>query len=205
MSRREILVRYGPLGEAMGDFVPVLEEALVEETKDKRHPWSYPPRSHWPPPWPWRPIPVVFFLARGPRGNIVRLQELVPNRRVTMNPITVSVGHSVSMAIAYLDQFGNPMLTPVTPDSAPTWSDTTPATGTLTVAPGGLSADEMSIAVGSDLVNLSLTVGGVSFAASQGITVTAVPQTLTSVAIDATVDAASPAALAASARAAVKK
>lgn len=103
-----------------------------------------------------------------------------------MNPITVNVGHSVSMSIEYLDANGNPMLTTPVPDAPPTWSDTTPATGKLTVAPDALTATELALAVGSDLVNLSLMVGGISFAASQGIAVTAAPQVLTSIAIQAT-------------------
>ena len=149
-------------------------------------PWSYPPP--WPPPWPWRPYPVIFFIVRRQNGRIIRFAELEPNRRIILNPVTVNVGHTVSMSIEYLDTNGNPMLVTPTPDAAPTWTDTTPADATLTVAPGGLTATDLAVAVGSDLVNLSLSVGGVSFAASQGITITAAPQVLGSIEIVATVN-----------------
>jgi hypothetical protein len=129
----------------------------------------------------------VFFIVRRHDRRVIRFAELIPNRRIIMNPVAVNVGHTVTMSIAYLDANGNPMLTTPVPDAAPTWTDTTPATGTLTVAPGGLTATELAIAAGTDLVNLSLTVGGVSFAATQGITATAAAQVLTSVAIEATV------------------
>jgi hypothetical protein len=151
-------------------------------------PWSWPPHRQWPPPWPWRPIPVVFFIVRRHNRRVIRFAELISNGRIIMNPVTVNVGHTVSMSIEYLDANGNPMLVTPVPDSAPTWTDTTPATGTLTVAAGGLTATELAVEAGSDLVNLSLTVGGVSFAASLGITVTAAPQVLTSIAIEATVN-----------------
>ena len=99
--------------------------------------------------------------------------------------INVSVGHNVSMALVFLDQNGNPMLTPVAPDAPPVWTDTTPATGTLTVGANGLSATELAIAAGTDVVNVALAVGGVQFAASLGITAQAAPQVLTSVQINA--------------------
>jgi len=103
-----------------------------------------------------------------------------------MANIDVTVGHKVTMNLVFLDQNGNPMLTTVTPDAVPTWTDTTPATGTLTAGADGLSATELAIAAGTDVVNVSVTVGGVAFAASLGITSTAVPQVLTSIQINAT-------------------
>jgi hypothetical protein len=104
-----------------------------------------------------------------------------------MANVNVNVGHTVSMTIVFLDQNGNPMLTPVTPDATPTWTDTTPATGTLTPSADGLSATELAVAAGTDTVTVSLAVSGVSFTASQGIVVAAAPQVLTSIAIAATV------------------
>jgi hypothetical protein len=101
-----------------------------------------------------------------------------------MPAINVSVGHTVNFAILYLDQDGNPMLTPPTPDAAPTWSDTTPATGTLT--PSGSTASELIIAAGSDTVSVTVAVGGVTFSASQQL-VAAAAQKLTSIQIQATV------------------
>ncbi len=103
-----------------------------------------------------------------------------------MSNIDVTVGHKVSMTLVFLDQNGNPMLTPVVPDAVPTWSDSTPATGTLSAGADGLSASELAVAAGTDVVNVSLAVGGVAFAASLGITVAEAPQVLTSVSITAT-------------------
>ena len=104
-----------------------------------------------------------------------------------MSNVNVTVGHTVSFTLVFLDQNGNPMLTTPVPDAPPTWSDTTPATGTLTPAADGLTATEKAIAAGSDTVNVSLMVGGNAFSASIDLTVEAAPQVLTSVQIAATV------------------
>lgn len=103
-----------------------------------------------------------------------------------MASLNVTVGHTVAFALAFLDQNGNPMLITPTPDAAPTWSDTTPATGTLTPAANGLTATEVAVAPGTDTVSVSLAVAGTSFSASIDLTVDAV-QVLTSVQITGTV------------------
>ena len=104
-----------------------------------------------------------------------------------MNPVAVTVGHIVNCSLVFLDQDGNPMVTTPTPDAPPTWSDTTPATGTLTAASNGLTASEAIIAAGSDTISVKLSVGGVAFSASVPVTASAAPQVLTSVAINTTV------------------
>jgi hypothetical protein len=106
-----------------------------------------------------------------------------------MNPVVVNVGHVVNCTIIYLDQNGNPMLTTPTPDAAPTWSDAPAPAGcaTLVAAPGGLTATDTAVAVGADVISLSLSVGGVAFSATQPVTIDAAPQVLTSIEIDATV------------------
>lgn len=104
-----------------------------------------------------------------------------------MNPIALSVGHTASFTLEFLDQNGNPMLTTPVPDAAPVWTDTTPATGTLTAGTTGLTASELAIAAGGDTVTVVLTVGGVSFTASVSLAVASAPQVLTSVAIETTV------------------
>jgi hypothetical protein len=108
---------------------------------------------------------------------------LVADRRISVENITLSVGHTVSFSILYLDQNGNPMLVAPVPDSPPVWSDSTPATGTLVVAANGQSAVETALAAGGDTVSLTVLVGGKSFAASVGLTVAAAPQVLSTVAI----------------------
>ena len=102
-----------------------------------------------------------------------------------MANVIVTVGHTVSFALVFLDQNGNPMLTTPVPDAPPVWTDTTQATGTLTAS--GNTASEVANAAGSDTVNVALSVGGVAFTASIGITVQAAAQVLTSVGITATV------------------
>lgn len=96
---------------------------------------------------------------------------------------TLAVGHKLEMQIAFLDQNGNPMLAVQTPDNAPTWSNSTPATETLTVAASGLTCEGMPLVPGTDTVSLTVSVGGVSFSATLDVTVTEAPQVLTSVAI----------------------
>jgi hypothetical protein len=112
---------------------------------------------------------------------------LTANRRTQLSNVIVTVGHTVSFSLVFLDQNGNPMVTTPLPDAPPTWSDTTPATGTLTPGLSGLTATELATGVGADTVNVSLAVGGTSFSASIDVTVQDVPQVLTSVQIAATV------------------
>ena len=114
--------------------------------------------------------------------------ELNPHWR-THIMFPVNVGHTVSSTILYLDQNGNPMLTPPTPDSAPTWTNAPNPAGidTLTVSADGLTANLATTAEGSDTLSLSVTVGGKTFTATEGISITAAPQTLTSVQISSTV------------------
>jgi hypothetical protein len=104
-----------------------------------------------------------------------------------MSNVTLTVGHSVDFSIVFLDQNGNPMLTTPVPDAPPTWSDATPATGTLVPAANGLTASEKAIAAGSDTVTVALAVGGTNFTASIDVTVEAAPQVLTSIQILGTV------------------
>jgi len=98
---------------------------------------------------------------------------------------TINVGHQDTMTIQYLDQNGNPLLTTPTPDSAPTWTNAPTPSGddTLSVAQGGNSAVLAAVAAGTDLVTLTVVVGGKTFSATDAITITPAPQVLTSVAI----------------------
>ena len=98
----------------------------------------------------------------------------------------ITLGHGLALSIAFLDQNGNPMLKTPAPDAPPAWSNTTPATETLAVAADGLTAQATSVAVGTDSISVSATVGGAVFAASVIVNVNAVPQVLTSIAIVAT-------------------
>ncbi len=104
-----------------------------------------------------------------------------------MGITTVVAGHKIEMAISFLDQNGQPMLTPPTPDSPPVWSNTAPSIDALVVASDGLSAEDDALAVGSDTVSLAVKVGGVEFDATLPVVVTAAPQVLTSIEIVPTV------------------
>lgn len=101
--------------------------------------------------------------------------------------VTLAVGHTLGLALAFLDQNGNPMLVAPVPDAAPTWTDTTPATETLAVDASGLTATGTPLVPGTDTINVSVTVGGTVFSASLDVNVTEAPQVLTSVVIDSTV------------------
>ena len=96
-------------------------------------------------------------------------------------PVTMVVGHTDNMSIAYFDQHGNPMLVPPVPDSPPTWSQTTPADATLTIAADGMTATDLAIVAGSDVVSMTVVVGGETFSATVPITISPEPQVLTSV------------------------
>lgn len=100
--------------------------------------------------------------------------------------IKVNVGHSVALSIQYLDQNGNPMITPPTPDPSPPilWMSAKVA-GTITQS--GAAATYKATAPGNDSVEVQVQIGGALFAASLAIEVDAVPQVFTSIAIGAVV------------------
>lgn len=108
----------------------------------------------------------------------------------TAAPVTVSVGHQINCTIEFLDQNGQPMLTEPTPDAVPVWTlgpPATPPVDALTVAANGLTATDAALAPGADTISVDLKVGGVDFAASVGVDVTAAPQVLTSIALQTAV------------------
>lgn len=96
---------------------------------------------------------------------------------------TITVGQTLPMIIRYLDQQGQPMATTQTPDLAPAWTQASPTTDALVVAPDGFSATARGLAVGTDTVSLTLSVGGTSFSATLDVQVDAAPQVLTSIEI----------------------
>ena len=101
--------------------------------------------------------------------------------------VDVTVGHTLNCSISFLDQNGNPMLTTPTPDSPPVWAGANPAVETVKPSADGLTAEVDTVAVGTDTVSLTVVVGGQTFTASLAVSVDAVPQVLTSVAINAVV------------------
>ena len=99
----------------------------------------------------------------------------------------VTVGHLIDFSIQYVDTAGNPMLTPVTPDSPPVWTNVPSAADTFVASADGLTAVLTATAAGTDTVGLTVIVGGTTYTASDLITINAPPQTLGGVAIVATV------------------
>ena len=136
-------------------------------------------------------------VAKGPRRGhrpvrwhelaVVQSVQLEVGKVVKMNPITLNPGHTAALSILFLDQNGNPMLATPVPDSPPVWTNTAPAVDTLTVVTGGLSATDLAIAEGTDVISLSVIVGGKTYAATLPITVVTAPQVLTSVQIASTI------------------
>ena len=119
-----------------------------------------------------RPVLIV--------GNLA--VDLIPEETIHM-AITLNVGQSVPLTIAFLDQHGQPMATMPTLDAPAEWANSNAAVDTLAVADDHLSATDTAVAEGTDTVTLSLSVGGVAFSATLDVTVAAAPQVLTSVEI----------------------
>jgi len=125
-----------------------------------------------------------FFVFLIIDGIGIMLHENEENFAMT----TLSIGHTLGLTIQVLDQFGNVMLSPVTYDAAPTWSNSTPATETLAPAADGQSAVATPVAVGDDVISLALSIDGKPLTATLAVTVTPVVQVPTSIAIVATVN-----------------
>ena len=130
---------------------------------------------------------LVVDVKRHHHHHTRRVYRLYANARIKIMT-DVTVGHIVTDTIAYLDQNGNPMQVTPIPDSPPTWSKVADDTiDTLVVSADGSQATITAVGAGQDSVSLSVTVGGVTFAATQQLNVQAAPQVLTSVAIVAAV------------------
>jgi hypothetical protein len=119
----------------------------------------------------------VFFIVN---GIAVELHE----NRGTYMATTITVGHSLDMAIGYLDQNGNPMLTTVTPDAPPAWTNLQPGVFKLTPSADGLTCTGDGLAAGTDTVSLAAAVGGKGYSATLAVEVDAAPQVLTSIVIN---------------------
>lgn len=93
----------------------------------------------------------------------------------------VSVGHTIALSLAFLDQHGNPMLTDVKTDAPPAWSNSAPTVETVVAALDGMSAVATTLTVGSDTITTILSVGGVKFQATLDVNVIPEVQVLTTV------------------------
>ena len=92
---------------------------------------------------------------------------------------SVNVGHQVAFGWEWIDGNGNPppagTVLPV-PDSTPTWSDSPSAAGvdTFTSSADGSTALLQALAPGSDTVSLAVVFQGVTFTATDLVTIAAV-------------------------------
>lgn len=101
----------------------------------------------------------------------------------------VVVGHQIVNTIVYLDQNGQPMLTTPKPDAPPTWSNlAAPTIDTMSVSADGSTDTVTAVGAGVDSLTVSVVVSGVTYTAVEQISVSAAPQVLTSVAINAVVN-----------------
>lgn len=121
------------------------------------------------------------------RLTVNEFSVLIPPHMELHMTTIVNIGHTLNLAIEYLDQRGNPMVTVPVPDAAPAWSNTAPSVETLEPSPSGMTAVATPVTPGLDTVNLFLAVGGVPFSASLAVEVDAAVQVLSSVQISATV------------------
>jgi hypothetical protein len=128
-------------------------------------------------------LPAYVVLRWGDVGVLLH-----PHRE-NLAMLNLTVGHTATGVVAFLDQNGNPMLTPPVPDSPPTWTNNPVPAGadTLTPATNGLGATLVANDAGTDTVNFSVVVGGVTFSASTAVSISAAAQVLTSVALGWTV------------------
>ena len=107
-----------------------------------------------------------------------------------MQPVTLTVGHTDTMGIEFLDANGNPMVAMPVPDSPPVWSNAPSPAGDVTfspIGPSNLTATEVGVAAGTDTVTVTVAVNGVSYTATQVVNIQAPPQVLTSIEITNTI------------------
>jgi len=119
-------------------------------------------------------------------GDEIISSGLAFEGEVYMN-VKLSLGHSLTAAISFLDQHGNPMLSPVVPDDVPVWQNMDAGVEKLTSSADGMNATAEPVAAGVDTINVKVTVGEVLFTATLDVEVVPEPQVLTSIAITPTV------------------
>ncbi len=163
----ELLIDIERLLKKLGQHGWKRLEALIDGCRPHPHP---PPSRR-----PWVTI------------NGVSVQ-LIPNGVIKMST-DVFIGHTVTFTVGQVDSKGNPMITPVTLDAAPTWteSSTDGSIETFSVAGDGLSATGTAVGAGTDTVTATVLVGGVSFSASVDVVVSAEPQTFGGIVVNTVV------------------
>jgi hypothetical protein len=136
----------------------------------------------------------TFFLrvyaVHGRKKKLLQTAELKPGRHIKMATEIVTVGNTLDFSVVILDQNGVPLVTqPNLSGVTFTWTQTTPATDTLTA--NGATATDVAVAVGTDTISVSAT--GIPGAAgpisgSLPLQVNAAPQVPTSLQINAVLE-----------------
>lgn len=106
--------------------------------------------------------------------------------------LNVTVGHKANFSFHFVDVEGNPMLVQPSPDATPppvfAHSSTDAAVDDFNAPAGGLSAQLVAKGPGADSVTFTVSVGGQVFSATTQVNISAAPQVLGGVVIDATVE-----------------
>lgn len=108
--------------------------------------------------------------------------ELIKGDRIIM-ATTIKVGQTLPMSIEFLDSNGNVVSPPPATDTAPQWSQNDSSVGTLSQSSDGMSAQEIGLAAGNDVISLDLVIGGKTFDATLDLTVEAVASQVASIRI----------------------
>ena len=100
----------------------------------------------------------------------------------------ISVGHTDTIMINYLDKNGNPMLVNPTLDSPPVWAITStpqsPTPDAITYDPSNTVAVMQALDPGSVNVSVTVKIGGKAFSAQDTITIDPAPQVVTSISLN---------------------
>jgi hypothetical protein len=98
--------------------------------------------------------------------------ELIANEEIKMSTAPpIAFGQIITFALEFDDQFGNVLTAVPKPDTLPSWTQGSTATGRLDLGADHLSAVYTPLANGTDSIGVSLLVGGISYAASCDVTV----------------------------------
>jgi hypothetical protein len=90
--------------------------------------------------------------------------------------LTLQPGNEVELGIVYLDQTERAMEAPALLDYAPRWTHENPAIATLTAASDGLTAKLEAQGAGSDLVQVTLSIGERQYQSALLVNIIATPE-----------------------------
>jgi hypothetical protein len=140
---------------------------------------------HW---WPHKPHHhikyVIFFVLHEDQSYAGVF--LKPNEEIQLMS-KLTVGHTDTLTLVFVDADGNPMIPQPTPDASPAaiWlnSPSSPSPDTFSVSPDASTATVSATAAGADDISVAVSVGGQVFSASLHLDISAAPQVLSGVKI----------------------